>query len=288
MPLKYPVTSRDSVMEEYHGQAIKDPYRWLEDDHSEKTKEWVQEENAVTNEYLSQIPFRNLIRNRLEQIWNYERYGTPFKKGGKYYYFKNDGLQNQSVLYQQESLHGPATIILDPNTFSTDGTVSLGSISFNQKGNLLAYTLSEGGSDWRKIYVKDLDTGALLDDQIEWVKFSGISWSGNGFYYGRFPTPSDSDKLSGQNQYHKLFYHEIGTTQESDILIVEDPSRPQRNFYAMTTEDEHYLCVSASESTSGNALFVEDLKQKGPRITLEKNFDSDLRVIDNVDNHLYI
>lgn len=288
MPLEYPETFQDSVIDDYHGQQISDPYRWLEDDHAETTKAWVRAQNGVTQDYLSQIPYRKQIEERLEQIWNYERYGTPFKRAGKYYYFKNNGLQNQSVLYVQETMEGTADIVLDPNAFSEDGTVSLGNISFNKQGNMLAYSISEGGSDWRTIFVKDLDQGVLLEDKVQWVKFSGISWSGDGFYYSRFPIPSDDDKLSGQNKFHKIYYHKLGTDQASDRLVMEEPASPQRNFYAMTTEDERFLCISASESTSGNALYVHDLSEKNPSITLEASFESDLQVVDNVGNRLYI
>lgn len=288
IPVQYPETAKDSVVDDYHGKSISDPYRWLEDDHAENTMNWVKEQNQVTQEYLNRIPYRDLIKQRLERIWNYERYGTPFKRGGKYYYFKNDGLQNQSVLYEQASLDGDARIVLDPNTFSTDGTASLGSISFNNAGDKLAYSVSEGGSDWRTIYVKDLSTGELLSDKVEWVKFSGISWAGNGFYYSRFPMPSKEDRLSGQNRFHKVYFHRLGTDQQEDRLIIEDAAQPQRNFYASTTEDERFLCISASESTSGNALYVQDIKEEEELITLEATFESDLRVVDNVGSQLFI
>ena len=180
-----------------HGTKIADPYRWLEDDHSEETGEWVKAQNQVTFNYLEQIPYRDAIKNRLEEIWNFERFSTPFKEGGKFYFFKNDGLQNQSVLYAQNSLDGEPTLVLDPNKFSDDGTSSLGAISFNKSGDLMAYQVSEGGSDWRKIYVKDLKNNKMLTDELDWIKFSGISWSGDGFYYSRYPEPEEDDKLSG-------------------------------------------------------------------------------------------
>ncbi len=288
LSIEYPRTHRDTVVDSYHGKNIADPYRWLEDDHAEATKSWVKAQNAVTEEYLSKIPYRNLIRDRLESLWNYERYSTPFRRGDKYYFFKNDGLQNQSVLYVQETLDGDPSVVLDPNEFSEDGSVALGAISFNKSGDLLAYQISEGGSDWRTIFVKDLHSGQLLMDRIEWVKFSGISWAGDGFYYSRFPTPDTEDRLSGQNSFHKVFYHRLGTDQSADILIMEEPSEPQRNFYCSTTEDERFLCVSASESTSGNALYVKDLNQTTDFKTLVDAFDQDYRVIDNVGDRLFV
>ncbi len=288
MKVSYPQTHQDSIIDNYHGRQIADPYRWLEDDRAENTMAWVEEQNAVTNEYLGKIPYRELIKERLEEIWNYERFGTPFKKGGKYYFFKNDGLQNQSVLYVQESLDGPSSVVLDPNTFSPDGTVSLGAIAFNKEGNKLAYQISEGGSDWRTVYVKDLVTGELLNDKVEWVKFSGISWAGEGFYYSRFPQPDEKDKLSGQNSYHKVYFHRLGQPQSDDRLIIEEKSVPQRNFYSATTEDERFLSIAASESTSGNALYIDDLNRNDRRITLEPGFDSDLQVIENVGSVIFI
>jgi len=285
----YPETRRDNQVDDYHGRDIEDPYRWLEDDHGADTKKWVEAQNAVTEAYLEQIPYRDMIRDRLERLWNYERYGAPFKKGDRYYFFKNDGLQNQNILYAQKDLYGEASIVLDPNSFSEDGTVSLGGFAFNREGNLLAYLTSEGGSDWHTIRIKDLKTGKLLSDKIEWVKFSGVSWHGQGFYYSRFPEPKEGDELSGQNSFHKVFYHRLGTIQKDDKLILDDPERPQRNFFAGTTEDEQFLFVSISESTSGNALKVKDLSSPLSRwISIEENFDSDFRLQDNIGKELYI
>ena len=176
IPVTYPDIKKDETIDDYHGTAIQDPYRWLEDDNSKETSDWVTNQNKVTFNYLDQIPYRKAIKNRLKDVWNFERFGTPFKEGGKYYYFKNDGLQNQAVLYEQETLDSPSKIALDPNSFSDDGTTSLGSLSFNKTGDLLAYQISEGGSDWRTIHVKDLNTGETLEDKVNWVKFSAISW----------------------------------------------------------------------------------------------------------------
>ena len=285
----YPETRMDAVKDDYHGTTIPDPYRWLEDDHAEDTKEWVSRQQSVTTDYLSQIPYRKLVNKRLREIWNYERYGSPFKRGGKYYYFKNDGLQDQSVLYVQDTLEGSASVVIDPNKFSDNGTVSLAGVYFNKTGNLLAYMTSEGGSDWRKIQVKDLRSGKMLEDEVHWVKFSDVSWKGDGFYYSRFPEPDQEDKLSGQNNFHKVYYHKLGTPQEADELIMEDRDHPQRNFYSGTSEDERFLFISMAESTSGNALFVQDLHQpNGKLIQLVSGFDYDFNVIDNVDDQIYI
>lgn len=275
-----PTTRMDTVVEDYHGTMVEDPYRWLEDDTSEETGEWVAAQNEVTYDYLDKIPFRDKIRDRLEQVWNYEKYGSPFKEGDKYYYFKNDGLQNQYVLYAADSPTDEGVVVLDPNKFSDDGTASLGGMSFNKAGNYLAYFVSEGGSDWRTGYVMDMVTGKLLDDKIEWAKFSGLSWQGDGFYYSRYPEPEEGDELSAANEYHAVYYHKLGDAQSQDKLIYVDKEHPQRNVYAGTTEDERFVILSKSESTSGNALSVID-SQTGEQVDIVSNFDHDYNVVDN-------
>ena len=289
LKVDYPISKRDSVVNVYHGHQIVDPYRWLEDDHAEDTEEWVEAQNTVTQGYLDEIPYRSLIKERLEKIWNYEKFGTPFKRGDRYYYFKNDGLQNQSILYSQLALDGPAEIVLDPNSFSEDGTVSLGGISFNKEGTLLAYLISDGGSDWRTVRILDLATSKLLEDEVNWVKFSGVSWREDGFYYSRFPEPKAEDELSGQNQYHKVYFHKLGTSQERDQLIMEDQNHPHRNFYAGTTDDERFLQISISESTSGNALKIKDLsKTNEDWLVVADDFNADYQVIDNIGSKVFI
>ncbi len=289
MEVIYPETKRDNIVDHYHGQAVPDPYRWLEDDYAPDTKAWVEAQNVVTEEYLCKIRCRDTLRKRLTKLWDFERFGCPIKGGDFHYFFKNDGLQNQSVLFRQADQGEDAELVLDPNGFSEDGTIALGGISLNKEGTLLAYLVSEAGSDWHSIRVKDLISGKTLPDRIEWVKFSGVSWAGKGFYYSRFPKPSESHELSGQNKFHRLFYHKLGTGQEEDLLILEDRKNALRNFYAGTTEDERFLYVSISESTSGNALWVKDLHgQKKSWTIVRDDFEADLQVIDNIDNHLYI
>lgn len=285
----YPKIKKDEVVNDYHGTEIADPYRWLEDDHSAETKDWVKAQNQVTFNYLDQIPYRKAIEKRLEDLWNYERFSTPFKEGGLYYFFKNDGLQNQSVMYGQKSLDGTPQLVLDPNKFSDDGTASLGSISFNKEGNLLAYQVSEGGSDWRKVYIKDLKNNKTLTDELNWIKFSGISWAGNGFYYSRYPEPDKDDKLSGANQFHQVYYHKIGTSQSEDVLTYADRANPKRNMYSGTTDDERFLILSIVESTSGNALYFSDLSTQDKEfIPVWEKFDNDFQVIDNDGNTLLV
>ncbi|MFN0212634.1 MAG: prolyl oligopeptidase family serine peptidase [Saprospiraceae bacterium] len=286
----YPATLKDTtVSDNYHGTQINDPYRWLEDDQSAETKEWVTRQNIVTNGYLSQIPFRDKVKSRLEQIFDYEKYGAPFKEGGKYYFFKNDGLQNQSVLYVQDNLNSQAEIVLDPNKFSADGTTSLGEMDFSKDGRYLAYSTSVGGSDWRTIVVKDLQTGEMLADEIKWVKFSGIAWQGNGFYYTRFPEPKKGDELKAANKLGAVYYHSLGKQQSEDQLVYSDKAHPDRSFGGGTTDDERFLLVSGWESTSGNALFVKDLNLKSDLfVPIASTYEKDFGVVDNIGDKLLI
>jgi len=290
IPLSYPATRKDTtVQDNYHGTKIADPYRWLEDDQSAETKAWVTAQNIVTNGYLSQIPFRDKVKARLEQIFDYEKYAPPFKEGNRYYFFKNDGLQNQSVLYAQDNLNSQAEMVLDPNKFSADGTTSLGELDFSQDGRYLAYSTSVGGSDWRTIVVKDLQTGEMLSDELKWVKFSGIAWQGKGFYYTRFPEPKKGDELKAANKFGAVYYHQLGSPQSADRQVYADKNNPDRSFGAGTTEDERFLFVSGWESTSGNALFVKDLNAKSDNFTtIVSTYEKDFDVVDNIGDKLLI
>ncbi|MEO1515063.1 MAG: prolyl oligopeptidase family serine peptidase [Bacteroidota bacterium] len=288
--MNYPKTDKDStVADDYFGKRIADPYRWLEDDNSPQTKAWVKSENQLTDEYISQVPYRDELSQRLEKLWNYERFSPPFEEGGRYYYFKNDGLQNQSALYAQNSLDGAASLVLDPNKFSDDGTASMGNLSFSQDGQLLAYEISEGGSDWRSIHIRDLKTGQTLEDRIDWVKFSQIAWHKDGFFYSRYPTPSEGDELSGRSEFQQVYYHKIGTEQSADELIFADRSNPFRGFLASTTQDERFLVLNIWESTSGNALYFKDLLKKEEDFTpIIDTFQSDFGLVDNNGDNLLI
>jgi len=288
IPVTYPDTYADSsVVDNYHGKQVSDPFRWLEDDHASQTKEWTKAQNQVTFSYLDKIPFRKTISKRLEEMWNYERYNAPFKKGEYYYYFKNDGLQNQALLYRLKNWEEEAQVVLDPNQFSKDGTSSLGEYSFSKDGKYLAYQVSEGGSDWRSIRIKNLETGELLPESIDWVKFSNISWSDNGFFYCRYPAPTEQDKLSAQNQFHQVYYHLLGTAQSDDDLVFADRSKPNRGFSTFTTSDERFLLLQ--ESTSGHALYFKDLKaSKNDFTPIYEKFDADFIPIDNIDDQLLI
>lgn len=286
----YPNTRQDSTVQDtYFGTTIADPYRWLEDDQSDETKQWVKDQNAVTFGYLEQLPFRTKLKERLEQIWNFEKFGTPFKKAGFYYFFKNDGLQNQSVLYRQAALDGAASEVLDPNTFSADGTTSLQEHSFSKDGRYLAYAISEGGSDWRTILVKNMDTGEMLPDQIKWAKFTSIGWAGDGFYYTRYPEPKTGDKLKGANQNSAIYFHKLGDPQSADQLVHHDRKHPNHYFSAGTTDDERFLIVSAAESTSGNTLAFKDLnKPASALVPVYTTFDHDFQVVENLSGLLLV
>jgi prolyl oligopeptidase len=256
--VNYPVTEKDSVVDDYFGTKVADPYRWLEDDNSPKTLEWVKNENQTTFGYLNQIPFRKTVRERLDSIANFERYTLPVKKNNKYYYFKNTGLQNQSVLYVANSKTEAGEVYIDPNTFSADGTTSLAEMEFSEGGKYLAYTLSEGGSDWQKIVVIDAETKMQVGDTIFDVKFTGITWNKDeGFYYSRYDKPKEGSVLSAMTQYHKIYYHKLGTLQSTDLVVFGDKQIKRRYVGCQLFKNSDYLFVNAAEGTSGNELYFK-------------------------------
>ncbi|MDR1346495.1 MAG: prolyl oligopeptidase family serine peptidase [Bacteroidales bacterium] len=259
--IKYPKTLKGNVKDTYFGTVVADPYRWLENDTTKEVAEWVADENKVTESYLSAIPFRNSLKQRLTEVINYERIGAPFAKHGKYYFFKNDGLQNQSVFYVKETLHGEPSILLDPNTLSEDGTVALQGIYFSRNGKYLAYTISRSGSDWQEIFVMDLATKKLLKDHIVWAKFTGASWCGNGFYYSAYDKPEDGKEFSNVNENHKIYYHKIGDEQQQDKLFYTNTDYPQRFYTAEVPEDETVMFIFESGANTGNRLFMKDLRK---------------------------
>ncbi len=288
----YPSTKKVDTITNYFGIQVKDPYRWLEDDMSQQTAQWVEEQNKTTFDYLDNIPFREALKQRLTKLWNYEKVGAPFKEGDYSYFYKNDGLQNQYVIYRYKTGQDPksAEVFLDPNTFTEDGTISLGGLSFSENGSLAAYSISEGGSDWRKVLVMNTQTKQIIEDTIVDVKFSGISWLKNdGFYYSSYDKPKGSE-LSAKTDQHKLYYHKLGSSQKEDRLIFGGtPKQKHRYVGGRTTEDNRYLIVSASVSTSGNKLFIKDLSDpKSSFITIQKDTDSDTSVIENVGSTLYL
>ncbi|MBT0810028.1 S9 family peptidase [Litoribacter ruber] len=266
MDLNYPNTTKGEQIDTYWGEQLADPYRWLEDDHAEETKAWVESQNKVTFDYLKKIPFRSQIREKLEDVWNYEKVGAPFEYGDYTYFYKNDGLQNQSVLYRKKGEDGQEEVFLDPNQLSEDGTTSLASANFTKDGSLFAYAVSVAGSDWRDIYIMDANEKTLLDDKIEDAKFTGIAWKGNeGFYYSTYEKLGGS-KLSALTNNHKLYYHKLGTSQEDDVLVFGDDESPRRYVGARVTEDQNFLIITAANSTTGNELYVQDLRKNDSEI----------------------
>jgi len=260
---KYPETKKVDTVTNYHGMLIADPYRWLEDDKSDETKEWVTAQNKVTFDYLNQIPYREQWLKRLEEINDYPKYSSPSRKNEYFYYSKNDGLQNQSVLYRQKGLNGKAELVLDPNKFSADGTTGLGAFSLSKDGKYAVVGKSIGGSDWRTFFVMDMSTKKYLADSLAWVKVSGASWQGDGFFYSRYPTPDKGKELSTKNENHQVFYHKTGTSQADDKLIYEDPANPQRFHGVFTSEDERFVFLNISDrgkGKDGNALWYYDSK----------------------------
>ncbi len=287
---EYPKVRKDTtVVEEYFGVKVADPYRWLEDANSGETKSWVRRQNDLTFSYLDDIPFRDDVVDRLTEVWNYEKFGTPFKENDKYYFFKNDGLQNHYVLYGQDDLEAEPSVVLDPNKFSSDGTVGLDMYSFSKDGRYLAYSTSKSGSDWRTIRVKDLQNGKTLSDKLEWVKFSGMSWKDDGFFYSRYRAPKGGDELSEKNEFHQVYYHKLGTSQADDELVFIDRANPDLLVGTRTTEDERFLMLSTRKSTSGNALYFKDLSKNQEDFTpIVESFDNDFEVLDNFGDKLIV
>jgi len=289
--LKYPDTKKENVVDDYNGAKVEDPYRWLEDDNSEQTKAWVKEENKVTLDYLSRIPYRDKVKKRIEEMWNYPKYGAPFQKGDHYYFQKNDGLQNQSVWFAQKGLSGKPEVFIDPNKLSEDGTVSLGGINFSLNGRYAAYTIQKSGSDWQEGYIMDVATKKLIGDRLTWLKFTGFSWKGDeGFYYSRFPEPKDEDQLKGKNTNQQVYYHKVGTAQLEDKLIYEDKDHPLRSAGVGLTEDERFVILGTSEGTSGGEVWVWDMKDPSQTkfSLLIPGFATDPNVIDNAGDKLLV
>ncbi|MCL4123253.1 UNVERIFIED_CONTAM: hypothetical protein GTU68_051982 [Idotea baltica] len=285
--LSYPETKKVDTVTNYFGTDVKDPYRWLEDDRSDETGQWVEAQNKVTFGYLDKIPYREELKNRLEKLWNYEKVSSPFKEGDYTYFYKNDGLQNQYVVYRQKGDEEPE-VFLDPNTFSEDATTSLAGLSFSKNGKLAAYSISEGGSDWRKVILIDAITKEVKEDTLIDIKFSGISWKGNeGFYYSSYDKPKGSE-LSAKTDQHKLYYHKLGTSQKDDKIIFGGTAAEKNRYVGgYVTEDDRYLLITAAISTAGRKLFIKDLKTNVVK-TVVDNYDTNTGVLENEGSKLYL
>ncbi|MCV6631129.1 MAG: prolyl oligopeptidase family serine peptidase [Flavobacteriaceae bacterium] len=287
--VQYPTTKKVDTVDTYFGEQVSDPYRWLEDDRSEETAAWVKEQNNTTFGFLAKINYRESLKQRLEKMWNYEKVGSPFEEGDHTYYYKNNGLQNHYVLYRKDK-EGNEEVFLDPNTFSEDGTTSLAGLSFTKDGSMAAYSISEAGSDWRKIIILNTADKSIVEDTLVDVKFSGISWLGNkGFYYSSYDKPKGSE-LSAKTDQHKVYFHQLGTPQSEDqVIFGATEAEKHRYIGASVTEDQNYLLISASVSTSGNKLFIKDLNQKdGKLVPIVDHVESDTYVIENVGSKLYM
>ncbi len=285
--LKYPKAKREKVVDNYHDEQVKDPYRWLEDENSEETKDWISSQNKLTRQYLNNVPFRNRIKDRLEELWRFPKKSALEEKGKHFYFFKNDGLQNHPVLYRQKGLDGTPKVFLDPNTFSKDGLLSMTDHIFSKDGKYMVYGVSKGGSDWKEFYV--LKNGKKQEDHLENIKFSGAAWYKDGFFYGRYDKPTDGRELSAQNRFQRIYYHEIGTPQSADKMVFEEARFPKRSHNAKTTSDESFLIITASESTDYNALYYAKSKKwdKGFEPIIE-DFTSNNYVIDNIGGDLLV
>lgn len=287
--MNYPETKKGDVKDTLFGIVVEDPYRWLEDDNSEETKDWVKTQNELTFKYLNELPYRDTIKNRLTQLWDYPKSGAPFFRGGRWFMFKNNGLQNQSVLYTMDDPASESYLLLDPNELSNDGTVAFSDMDITADGKTLVYMIARSGSDWNEIYAMDIESKELLPDHIMWVKFSGLSCDGKGFYYSAYDQPKEGSELSSQNQGQKIYYHLLGTDQKSDKLIYSNPSNPSRMYTAGLTEDKNYLVITESESTSGNGLFIQNLKTpNAPIVKLYDGFDFEYYLLDVVDGKALI
>ncbi len=285
----YPVAEKVDQVDTYFGTDVSDPYRWLEDDNSEETMAWVKAQNEVTFSYLNAIPYKNIIKDRLTEIWDYEKVSTPWKEGGHYFISKNDGLQNQGVFYIMNDLDSEPELFLDPNKLSEDGTVALNAFSVSKDGKYLGYGISRAGSDWRELFVKNIETGEVLPDHIMWAKFSGISWFKDGFFYTRYPAPEDGDILKAENINSMVYYHKAGASQELDKLVYKDADHPDWGYGINVTEDEKYIFLSVTESTSGNALYFKSLEDENANwIKLMDGFENNFSVIDHIDGKLII
>ncbi len=287
--LKYPEVRKTDQVDNYFGTEVPDPYRWLEDDNSEETAAWVKAENEVTFSYLEKIPYRDKIKDRITEMWNYEKVSVPWKEGGYYFLTRNDGLQNQSTYYIMKDLDSEPELFLDPNKLSEDGTVALNAFSVSKDGKYLGYGISRAGSDWRELFVKDIKTGEVLTDHIMWAKFSGISWYKNGFFYSRYPDPGEGQMLKAANKNNMVFYHKVGTSQSADQLIYEDKKNPEQGFGLSVSEDEKFAFLTITQSTSGNALYFKKLgDKKASWIKLVTNFDNNYWPVDHKDGKIII
>ena len=287
--VEYPETVKTDHVDNYHGTEISDPYNWLEIDTAADVEAWVIEQNKSTNAYLEQIPFRKAIRDRYEDLFNYPKLGSPFKAGEHYFFYKNDGLQNQSVIYIQKGLDGEPEVFMDPNEMSEDGTAAVNLLGFSGDNKYVAYAINQAGSDWQQIKVKEIETKQDLNDELNWVKFSGASWKNDGFYYSRYPAPAEGTELSAANEYHALYYHKLGDDQSEDTYIFGNKDEPLMYHFAGVTEDKKYLIASATTGTDGFETWYKDLDDPNAEmIAMFRGFSNKSSVIDHKDGRFLV
>src|SRR5215218_7779243 len=291
--LQYPASKKVEQTDTYFGVKVADPYRWLEDEGAPETARWVEEQNRVTFAYLDKIPYRAQVKERLTKLYNYARYTAPYRRGEYYFFSKNDGLQNQSVVYMQKGIDGAPEVLLDPNKFSAEGTTQLGGLSISRDAKYAAYCKASGGSDWRDCYVMEVATRKQLADELKWVKASGLAWAGDGFYYSRYDAPEKGKELTSKNENHRVYFHHVGTSQSGDELVYEDKAHGQRFHNVGTTDDERFALMSVSDrgtGKKGNALFYLDLKSgdKTWKPLVGEIGDDDFGVVDNVGDRLLV
>lgn len=291
--MAYPTTQRVDQTDDFFGTEVADPYRWLEDDvrKSDAVRQWVEAENNVTFAHINKLPFREQIETRLTQLWDYEKYGTPLQRGKYYYYFKNDGLQNQNVFYQLPSLDAEPTVLIDPNTWSDDGTIALGGMAFSHEGDLVAYGVQDAGSDWRTWHVMNVTTKEKLGDELKWLKFGGVSWNhdGSGFYYSRYEEPTADEKFQGLNLGQKVYFHKLGDPQSADTLIHEDPAQPKWGFSPEVSEDGKHLIITVWQGTDDRyrVMYKSLDDADAPLKTLIDNFDHEYTFLGNEGSKFY-
>ena len=287
--IQYPPSKKGEVKDNYFGTEVEDPYRWLEDDNSPETAEWVKAQNKLTFDYLAKLPYREEIKSRLTELWDYPKYGAPFKEAGKYFFYKNNGLQNQSVLYMTNDLAAEPKVLLDPNSLTSDGTAALTNIEISNDGKYLIYQVAKSGSDWNEVFVKNIETGEMLPDHLEWVKFSGLSWLKDGFFYSAYDKPEAGSELSKANQFQKVYFHKLGTDQSADQLILNDPNNAKHMFGASLTDDKRFLLVSKSIGTQGNSVDFKDLgKKNGQFVNILDSYEYEFHPVDNIGDDLFV
>ncbi len=288
MKITYPSTKRVDQTDDYHGTSIADPYRWLEDDTAPEVEDWVKTQNQLTQAYLAEIPYRDKIANRLSELMDYARLSSPFRAGDYYFFYKNDGLQNQPVIYFQEGLTGEPTVFIDPNTYSEAGTTAISLLSFSKDNKYVAYSIAEAGLDWQEIHFMEIATRKILPDSLSWVKFSGASWYKDGIFYSRYPAPLHTSKKSGKNKNHQVCYHALGTDQTADPIIYEDPAQPDLNHYTYITEDKVFLILNATPGTDGFSTYYKQLGSDSAFTPLFEGYSNKSYVIDHRDGHFWV